>query len=224
MPSASSCRPTPPPSCRVSGGKVLAHRRYPFPGTIGLLVLPGAGAVEPRQGAGPVQCRRRHGELDQAGARVRREPDDEARRAADVRHRRARAGTGRVAGAEPDRELLLGPERPHPRLHRPGEVEDAEQLAEHDPCRLLLGDAALPQDDRRHGCGRGQEGRRGDGGADEEDAGRGRLLRQDHDPRGRPQPHHRLSVRGEEAVREQGAVGLLQAGRHHAGRPRRIGR
>ena len=28
-----------------------------------------------------------------------------------------------------------------------------------------------------------------------------------------------VSVRGEEAVREQGAVGLLQAGGHHAGRP-----
>ena len=97
-------------SCRAAGGKVLGSSPYPFPGTIRLLVVPGAGAVEPRQGAGPVQCRRRYGELDQAGPRVRREPDDEAGGAADVRHRRARAGTRRVAGAEPDRELLLGPE------------------------------------------------------------------------------------------------------------------
>ena len=65
-----------------------------------------------------------------------------------------------AAGPEPDRELLLGPERPHPRLHQPGEAEDAEQLAEHDPRRLLFGDAALPEDHRRHGRGRGQEGRR----------------------------------------------------------------
>ncbi len=27
------------------------------------------------------------------------------------------------AGAEPDRELLLGPERPHPRLHQPRDQE-----------------------------------------------------------------------------------------------------
>ena len=50
--------------------------------------------------------------------------------------------------AEPDRELLLGPERRDARLHQPGAAEDAEQLAEHDPCRLLLGDAALPEDRR----------------------------------------------------------------------------
>ena len=83
----------------------------------------------------------------------------------------------------------------HARLHRPSEVEDAEQLAEHGACRLLLGDAALPEDRRRHGRGGGEEGRRRDGGADEEDAGRGRLLRQDHHPRGRPQPDPPISSR-----------------------------
>ena len=32
---------------------------------------------------------------------------------------------------EPDGKLLLGPERPHPRLHQAGAAEDAEQLSEH---------------------------------------------------------------------------------------------
>ncbi len=170
--------------CRRQGARLLAvsvprHHRF--------LVVPGAGAGERRQGAGPVQCRRRYGQLDQAGARIRRQPDDEGRRAADVRHRRACARAGCVAGAEPDRKLLLGPERPHASLHQSGEVEDTEQLAQHGPCRLLFRDAALPEDGRRHGRGRSEEGRRRDRCTNEEDAGRGRLLRQDHDPRGRPQ-------------------------------------
>ena len=38
------------------------------PGHHRFLVVPGAGAVQRRQGAGAGQCRRRHGELDQAGA------------------------------------------------------------------------------------------------------------------------------------------------------------
>ncbi len=69
-----------------------------IPGHHGFLVLSGAGAVEPREGAGPVQCRRGYRELHQAGLRVRSEQDDEACRAADVRERRARAGTGHRAG------------------------------------------------------------------------------------------------------------------------------
>ena len=39
------------------------------PGNNRFLVVPGAGAVQRSEGAGAGQCRRRHGELDQAGAR-----------------------------------------------------------------------------------------------------------------------------------------------------------
>ncbi len=95
---------------QASGGKVAGYSHLSVPRHLGFLLVPGAGAVQPRQGARPVQRRRRYGELDQAGARVRHQPDDEGRGAADVRDRRARAWARRVAGAEPDRELLLGPE------------------------------------------------------------------------------------------------------------------
>ena len=51
------------------------------------------------------------------------------------------------------------------------------------------------------------------------DADRRSAVRQGHDPRRRPQDSSGLSVRGQEAVRIQGTVGLLQADRHHPGRP-----
>ena len=44
-------------------------------------------------------------------------------------------------------------------------------------------------------------------------------VRQGLDPRRRPQDSSGLPVRGQEAVGIQGAVGLLQADRHHPGRP-----
>ena len=71
--------------------------------------------------------------------------------------------------------------------------------------------AAFPQGGVGHGCRRGEE----------ETASRSSTrmkampveddcLRPEQDPRGRPQAAHLLPVRGEEAVGEQGSVGLLQ--------------
>ena len=127
----------------AAGGKVLGSSAYPFPGTSDFSSLPFAGAGERREGAGLLQRRRGHGEQHQAGARVRH--PDAACGDADVHHRRARARPRRRAGADADREFLLGPERPHPRVHRAGQAAHAEQLAEHDPRRLLRGHAALPE-------------------------------------------------------------------------------
>ncbi len=61
-----------------AGGKVLAPRPLPVPGHHRLLLLPAARAELGRQGAGPGQRRRGHGELHQAGARVRPDRADEA--------------------------------------------------------------------------------------------------------------------------------------------------
>ena len=46
-----------------------------------------------------------------------------------------------------------------------------------------------------------------------------RSVRQGRDPAQRPHHPQRLSVRGEEALRVEGTVGFLQAGRHGSGRP-----
>ena len=62
-------------------------------------------------------------------------------------------------------------------------------VAEHGAGGRLLLHAALPEDGRRHGCGGGEGGRRGDGRAHEGDADRRRLLRSRQDPRGWPQDH-----------------------------------
>ena len=54
-------------------------------------------------------------------------------------------------------------------------------------------------------------------GEDEGNADRRCAVRQGLDPRRRPQDSSGLPVRGQEACRIQGAVGLLQAGRNHPG-------
>ena len=89
------------------------------------------------------------------------------------------------------------------------------------PTMVQAGDlfehAALPQTRRRDG--RRDQGRRcGHRRAPEGDADRRRLFRPRQDPRGRPQDPPELSLGDQEARREQGAVGLLQGGRDHAGR------
>ena len=123
----------------AAGGKVLGAAQYPFPGTTDfssfLVQAQSSGAKVLglcNAGGDTVNS------IKQA-QRVRPEQVDEDRRAADVHHRRARARPGCRAGPEPDGKLLLGPERPHPGVHQPGAAEDAEQLSEHGPCRLLLG-------------------------------------------------------------------------------------
>ena len=124
------------------------------------------------------------------------------------------------AGAEPDRELLLGPQRPDPRLHQ---SREGRRLPNNWPNMIhagcYSGDAALPEDRRRHG--RRRRRRR----TARATVDRMKAMPVDDDCFGKTTIREDgrnlvagLSVRGEEAVREQGAVGLLQAGRHHAGR------
>ena len=81
--------------------------------------------------------------------------------------------------------------------------------------RRLLGGAALPEG------GRGAEERRRHEGhrEDEGDADRRSAVRQGHDPRRRPQDPSGVPRRGEEAVRVEGAVGLLQGPRDDPGGP-----
>ena len=68
------------------------------------------------------------------------------------------------------------------------------------------------------GRGRGQGGRAGDGGEDEVDADRRRLLRPRHDPRGRAGAASGVSDAGQDAGREQERVGRAEGGRNDAGR------
>ena len=59
----------------AAGGKVLGSRAYPFPRHHGFLVAARAGAGVRCEGAGPVQLGQRHGQLHQAGRRVRDHED-----------------------------------------------------------------------------------------------------------------------------------------------------
>ena len=72
------------------------------------------------------------------------------------------------AGPAAVRDLLLGPQRPHPRLLRPGAGRRPTASApNHGACRLLCRGAALPEGGGRHRRGGGQGGGRRGGAADE---------------------------------------------------------
>ncbi|CAA9209526.1 MAG: ABC transporter, substrate-binding protein (cluster 4, leucine/isoleucine/valine/benzoate), partial [uncultured Acetobacteraceae bacterium] len=190
------------------------------PGQRGLLLLPGAGAGFAREGGGPRQRRRRHHQLRQAGRGVRLgAPRREAGGAAGVHLRRPFAGPANGAGAGHHRDVLLGPERPHPRLHRPRRAEHAERAAAgHGPSRLLRRGDALPQGGGRHGRGGGQGlGHRG-GLAHEGDALRRRRLRPRHDSRRRAQAAPGLPAGSEGTGGKPRSMGLLQAGGDHVRR------
>ena len=62
-------------------------------------------------------------------------------------------GAGDGAGHAADGVVLLGPERPHPRLHGPGAGRNRRQAAQHGPGRRVFGRAALSA--RRGVAGRG---------------------------------------------------------------------
>ena len=163
--------------------KGAGQRAHALPGHRGFFFVPGAGAGERRQGDRPGQCRRRHHQLRQAGLRVRAEPARHpARLPAAVHHRGAFARPAHGAGADRERELLLGPQRPHPRLCRALASADRHRRDRQHPCRDLRQHAALPQGGGRHGRG-GRQGFRGrGGGAHEGDADRRRLLRPGQHP------------------------------------------
>ena len=80
------------------------------------------------------------------------------------------------------------------------------QTAEHDPCRDLRGDAALPQGD-----GGGRHDRRDQGGRQDEGTADRRLLHQGHGARGWTRDAALLSAAGQEAVGIQIPVRLSQA-------------
>ena len=82
----------------------------------------------------------------------------------------------------------------------------------------LLSRAALSESRRGDGAGAGQARWCGNDRAPQGDADRRRLLRSRLNPRRWTQDPPGLSVGGQEAVRKQGAVGLLQAARYHPGR------
>ena len=95
-----------------------------------LLRLPAPSPGQPREGDRLGQCRRRYHHHHQAGGGVRHHPGrHQARGAPDVHLRRPRSRPEDRLGAGVQRHVLLGPERPHPRLHQARAAGHAEQLA-----------------------------------------------------------------------------------------------
>ena len=96
---------------RRGAGAVSRHDR--------LLLVPGAGEGQRRQGDRAGQRRQRHGELHQAGGGVRHhEGRPEGRRPDLPDPRRARRRPGVGAGRAADRAVLLEPERRHARIRQ----------------------------------------------------------------------------------------------------------
>ena len=127
-----------------------------------------------------------------------------------------RARAGDRAGAGADRELLLGPQRRHPRLVRALRRGARRRQADHGACRRLRRRPALPEGGRG---GRRQGGRGGDG-QDEGDADRRPAVRRGRGARRRPQDPRHVPLPGQGAGRLDRPVGLLRARRHHPGRRR----
>ena len=144
---------------KAMGGEVKGAVRYPFPETTDFSGLPAAGDGERRAGAGPGQCRLRHGELRQAGERVRPEQADDDRAADHVPAGRALDRPANGAGPDHQRNVLLEHERSHPRLHQAGVAADAEQLSQPGACQRLCDHAALPEDGQRRWAGPREEER-----------------------------------------------------------------
>ena len=204
---------------KAAGGKVLGAVRTPFPAR--RISRPSCCRRRPRrQGDRLRQCRGRHHQLRQAGRGIRRHPArHEAGRAADVHHRRAFASGWRPAQGLVCSETFYWDLNDRTRAFTKRVLPQMPQpLSQHDPCRLLLRDAALPE-------GGGGDGRGGGQGAGTEVVNRMKAMPTDDDafgpgthPRRRAQDRPVLPVRGEEARGEQGPLGLLQAAADHPGR------
>ncbi len=155
----------------AAGGKVLGDLRYPFPGTTDfssqLLQAQTSGAkVIGLSTAGTdtvnqIKQAREFG-ITERGIKLAGLLVFISRRARD------RAGDG--AGPGRDQQLLLGRERPHPRLLRAAQAQGALGAADHGARGRVFLHAALPADGGRDGRGGSQEGRRGHGRAHEGDA------------------------------------------------------
>ncbi|CAA9209125.1 MAG: ABC transporter, substrate-binding protein (cluster 4, leucine/isoleucine/valine/benzoate), partial [uncultured Acetobacteraceae bacterium] len=194
------------------GRQGAGQRPDALPWDLGLLLLPGAGAGEPGQGGGPRQRGAGHDQLHQAGGRVRADaPRHQAGGAADVRGRRPRPRPPDRAGTGDDRELLLGPERPHAGADptRPL-AADGQPAAQHGHCRQLLRRAALPEGRPGHGRPGGQGLGHGRHQPHEGHADRRRRLRPGLHPAGRPAPDAGLPLRGEKARGIARRLGLPQ--------------
>ncbi|CAN0617365.1 protein of unknown function [Burkholderia multivorans] len=179
---------------------------------VGLLVIPAAGAGVEGADPRPRERGRRHDQRDQGGEGIRHHEDDEAGGAADVHQRRAQPRTRHDAGPRADRQLVLEPRR---RVAPVGAAllrQDAEDAVEPAGGRLFVGND-LPEG----GAGSRHDGFRQGDGAAQEDEDR-RLLREGLRPRRRQHDSRHVSDGSEEAVRIEGAVGLLQGARDDPGR------
>ena len=131
---------------KKAGGEVKGAVRYPFPDTTDfssyLTQAMASGATTlglANAGLDTQNCVKQAHEFGL-------EQEDEDRAAAAVHHGRACARACRSGGGPgDDRDVLLGPERPHARLHQAGAAEDAEQLSEPGACQRLWHHAALPE-------------------------------------------------------------------------------
>ena len=132
----------------ANGGKVLGGVKHPLNTSDFSSFLLQAQSSKAKVDR-PRQCRRRHHQRDQAGVRIRhRRGRPEARRAAAVHQRRAFARPEDRAGPDLHRILLLGPERPDPRLVEAvrGNGQQARDAVD-DPGRQLRHGAALSEGD-----------------------------------------------------------------------------
>ena len=107
----------------AAGGKVLGASPYPFPGTTdfsSFLLQAQASKAKVlglcNAGGDTVNSIKQAHEFGLTAV------GDEDRSDADVHHRRERARPGRRAGPVAHRELLLGSQRPDPRVHQSREV------------------------------------------------------------------------------------------------------
>ncbi len=196
----------------ANGGKNLGAVRVPL-GSLGLLLVPAAGAGIRRQRAGARQCRRGFQQLAEGGQRVRHHQDHETGGAARVHQQHPRPRARDRAGPVPDDRLVLGPQCRYPRLcealFRPDEGRT------HDgPRRGLFRDADLAE--RGQGRGNDRPGP-GHGGAEKGPyqryvhASRLHTRRRGHGPR-----HVRDA--GQEPAGVEVSLGLLQDREDHAGR------
>ena len=201
---------------RAAGGRVLGAVRTPFPGTTdfsSFLVQAQASRAKviglANAGADTINCIKQAAEfgLTRRGMKL-------AALLMFIIDVHSRSACRRRRGWS-DRDLLLGPERPHPRLH-PARAPRPTAATSRPWCRPAAMPSALHYL-KAVDMARPRPTTAPRSWPHEGDADRRRRLRPGHDPRGRPQDPPGLPVRGEDAGRNRGAVGLLQAAADHPG-------
>ena len=149
----------------AAGGKVVGAVRHPLNTADFSSFLLQAQASKAKivalsnAGGDTINAIKQAGEF---GLGRKRRPARRCAAAAVSRHPRPRPRSG--AGPDRERDFLLGPRRRDPRLDQTPRRPQQRQAAEHDPCRDLRRDVALPQGgggsrhDRRHQGRRQDEG------------------------------------------------------------------